>query len=57
MVDVDLNRGRLLREDNGHFKVFLGNRRTVYMIAIIEDTPNERSLHRRLWENNTRGEY
>jgi hypothetical protein len=31
MVDVDLNPGRLLREDNGHFKVFLGNRQTVYL--------------------------
>jgi hypothetical protein len=37
---VDLNPGRLLQDDNGYFKVFLGNRRTVYMITIIEDTPS-----------------
>ena len=41
IIDLDYNPGRLLRDDNGYFKVFLGNRHTVYMITIIEDTPIE----------------
>ena len=41
IVDVDSNPGRLLSDDNGHFKVLLGTRRLTYMITIIEDTPIE----------------
>ena len=57
IVDVDFNPGRLLSNDNGHFKVFLGTRRSTYMITIIEDTPSERAWRPRLFEKNQRGEY
>ena len=36
---LNYNPGRLLRDDNGYFKVLLGNRRTVYMLTIYKDTP------------------
>ncbi len=39
IVDVDSNPGRLLSVNNGHFKVFLGTRRSTYMITIIKDKP------------------
>ena len=34
LVHLMLNPTRLLQEDNGEFKIFLGNRRTVYMLTI-----------------------
>jgi hypothetical protein len=57
IIDLDYNPGRLLRDDNGYFKVFLGNQHTVYMLTIIEDTPAERAWHPRTFERNQRGEY
>ena len=39
LVGLTYNPGRLLREDNGEFKVLLGNRRTVFMLTIYKDTP------------------
>jgi hypothetical protein len=39
LVGLTYNSGRLLPEDNGDFKVLLGNRRTVYMLTIYKDTP------------------
>jgi hypothetical protein len=54
---VDSNPGRLLSDDNGHFKVFLGTRRSTYMITIIEDTPIKRAWLPQLFEKNQRGEY
>jgi hypothetical protein len=57
IVDIDYKPGRLSRDDNGYFKVFLGNRRTVYMLTIIEDTPAEQAWRPRTFERNQRGEY
>jgi hypothetical protein len=51
-----LNPSRLLQEDNGEFKMFLGNRRTVYMLTIYEDTPAERKRQPKLFARNLRGE-
>ena len=53
----DSNPGRLLSDDNGQFRGFLGTRRLTYMINIIEDTPREQAWRPRLFEKNQRGEY
>ena len=55
LIDLTLNPTRLLREDNGKFKVFLGNRRTAYMLTIYADTPAERKRHPKLFERNQKG--
>ena len=39
LVGLNYNPGRLLRDNNGYFKVLLDNRRTVYMLTIYKDTP------------------
>jgi hypothetical protein len=52
-----LNPTRLLQEDNGKFKVFLGNRRTAYMLTIYANTPAERKRQPKLSERNQRGEW
>ena len=57
LVGLTYNPGRLLREDNGEFKVLLGNRRTVYMLTIFKDTPAEQMRQPQLFERNQRGEY
>jgi len=57
IVDLDYNPGRLLRDDNGYFKVLLGNWCTVYILTIYEDTPAKRAWQPRTFERNQRGEY
>ena len=57
LVSLTYNPGRLLQEDNGDFKVLLGNRRTVYMLTIYKDTPAKQTRQSRLFERNQRGEY
>ena len=56
LVHLTHNPTRLLQEDNGEFKVLLGNRRTVYMLTIYNDTPAERKRQPKLFERNQRGD-
>ena len=56
LVRLTHNPTRLLQEDNGEFKVLLGNRRTVYMLTIYNDTPAERKRQPKLFERNQRGD-
>ena len=56
IVGIEHNPGRLSRDNNGYCKVFLGNRSTVYMLTIIEDTPAERAWRTRTFERNQREE-
>ena len=55
LIHLTLNPTRLLQEDNGKFKILLGNRRTVYMLTIYKDTPAERKRQPKLFERNQRG--
>ena len=40
LVDWDLNPSRLLSEDNGYFKIFVGNH-TIHMLTVYTNTPEE----------------
>jgi hypothetical protein len=55
LVHLTLNLTRLLQDDNGEFKVFLGNRSTAYMLTIYADTPAERKRQPKLFERNQKG--
>ncbi len=57
LVRLTHNPTRLLREDSGEFKVLLGNRRTVYMLTIYNDTLAERKRQPKLFERNQRGDF
>jgi hypothetical protein len=56
-VDIEHNPGRLSRDNNGYYKVFLGNRSTVYIPTIIENTPAKRAWCPQRFEKNQREEY
>jgi hypothetical protein len=57
IVGIEHKPGRLSRDDNGYYKVFLDNRSTVYMLTTIEDTPDKRAGRTRTYERNQREEY